>query len=237
MPGVRDDSSVDYVSMAFAREAGAIGEPLTAPPGPEPVPVEAPPLPSEVGRNLVRLARGALELELTGQAATLSSVFRSLAGRKEASRFQAVFVTLKLTDPKEISQRGELRGCIGQVVPTHPLGLAVVTSALDAALRDPRFPEVEAHELEKLSVEVTVLSPIRAVGSWKEIRIGEHGIVLEKGGRRALFLPQVAVEQGWALEETLEHLGAKAGLARSEWRSGASFSVFTGQVFHEEAGH
>ena len=236
MPGVRDDSSVDYVSMAFTREAGVTGGPLTAPPAPEAVPVEAPPLPQELGRDLVRLARGALELELAGQAATLTSVFRSLSGRKEASRLQAVFVTLKLTDPKEIARRGELRGCIGQVVPTHPLDLAVVTSALDAALRDPRFPAVEADELETLSVEVTVLSPIRAVGSWKEVRIGEDGIVLEKGGSRALFLPQVAPEQGWTLEETMEHLGAKAGLARGEWRSGASFSVFTGQVFHEEAG-
>jgi AmmeMemoRadiSam system protein A len=110
----------------------------------------------------------------------------------------------------------------------------VVTSALDAALRDPRFPAVEAGELRGISVEVTVLSPIREVGSWREIRLGEHGIVLEKGGRRALFLPQVAVEQGWTVETTLDHLAAKAGLGRGDWRSGARFSVFTGQVFHED---
>jgi len=119
-------------------------------------------------------------------------------------------------------------------VPTYPLDLAVVKSALDAALGDPRFPEVEARELPRLAVEVTVLSPIVLVASWKEIRIGTHGIVLEKGGRRALFLPQVAVEQRWTLEETLGHLAMKAGLARDDWKSGTSFSVFTGPVFHED---
>lgn len=237
MPEVRDDSSVDYVAMAFTREAGGTGAPLTAPPVPRAVPVDAPRLPEELGRALVRVARGTLELDLAGRSETLSAALRSLESRTEASRLQAVFVTLKLTDPREIARVGELRGCIGQVVPTHPLDLAVVTSALDAAVHDPRFPPVQARELKALSVEVTVLSPIRPVGSWKEIRIGEHGIVLEKGGRRALFLPQVAVEQKWTLEETLEHLSAKAGLGRGEWRSGASFSVFTGQVFHEDGVH
>ena len=81
---------------------------------------------------------------------------------------------------------------------------------------------------------MTVLSPIVPVASWGAIRIGTHGIVLEKGGQRALFLPQVAVEQRWTLEETLDHLALKAGLGRGEWRTGASFSVFTGQLFHEE---
>ncbi|MCL4809938.1 MAG: AmmeMemoRadiSam system protein A, partial [Thermoanaerobaculia bacterium] len=152
-----------------------------------------------------------------------------------ASSLQAVFVTLKKTDPLEIARVGELRGCIGQVVPTYPLDLAVVKSALDAALDDPRFPEVEPWELQKLAVEVTVLSPIVPVGSWKEIRVGTHGVVLEKGAHRALFLPQVAVEEGWTLEETLDHLALKAGLGRGAWRSGATFSVFTGQVFREEA--
>jgi uncharacterized protein (TIGR00296 family) len=110
-----------------------------------------------------------------------------------------------------------------------------VKSALDAALDDRRFLEVKAWELPGLSVEVTVLSPIVPIGSWKEIRIGTHGIVLEKGAHRALFLPQVAPEQGWTVEETLDALAEKAGLSRGDWRSGATFSVFTGQVFHEEA--
>jgi len=234
MPGVRDDSSVDYVAMAFGREPGSARAPLGAAPVPLPIDVDAPPLAPELGKKLVRVARGALVAELTGQAGTLGTALRSLDRADETTRLQAVFVTLKLTDPAEIARLGDLRGCIGQVEPTYPLDLAVVRSALDAALRDPRFPHVEARELPKLAVEVTVLSPIRPIGSWREIRLGTHGIVLEKRGHRALFLPQVAVEQRWSLEETLEQLGAKAGLGRGDWRSGTTYSVFTGQVFHEE---
>ena len=234
MPGVRDDSSVDYVAMAFGRGPGSTEAPLGAAPVSVPAGVDAAPLAPELGRKLVHVARGALVAELTGQAGTLGSALRSLGGSSATTRLQAVFVTLKLTDPAEIARVGDLRGCIGQVEPTYPLDLAVVRSALDAALRDPRFPHVEARELPKLAIEVTVLSAIRPIGSWKEIRLGTHGIVLEKRGHRALFLPQVAVEQRWSLEETLEQLGAKAGLGRGDWRSGTTFSVFTGQVFHEE---
>jgi hypothetical protein len=235
MPGSKGDASVDYAALAFTREAGATGAPLTAPPVPAPVPAGAPPLPGAIGRLLVLLARGALEADLAGDTARLAAALDDLEDAPEASRLQAVFVTLKKTDPLEIARLGELRGCIGQVVPTYPLDLAVVRSALDAALDDPRFPEVEPWELPKLAVGVTVLSPIVPVASWREIRIGTHGVVLEKGAHRALFLPQVAVEQGWTLEETLDHLALKAGLGRRDWRSGASFSVFTGQLFREEA--
>lgn len=244
MPGVRDDASVDYAALAWTRDGGTLapprtappptGPPLTAPPAIAPVDPSAPPLPERVGRALVRVARGALEAELARDPTLLDAALRELGDAPEASREQAVFVTLKNTDPLAVARLGELRGCIGQVVPTHALDLAVVKSALDAALHDPRFPEVEASELRNLSVELTVLSPIVPIASWKEIRVGTHGIVLSKEGRRALFLPQVAVEQGWTLEETLDHLALKAGLARGEWRSGAAFSVFTGQLFREE---
>jgi len=234
MPGVRDDSSVDYAALCFSREGEPRGGAMLAPPHPAPVEASAPPLRETLGRALVRVARGALEADLLGETARLDAALRDLGDAEEAGRLRAVFVTLKKTDPLEIARLGELRGCIGQVVPTYPLDLAVVRSALDAALGDPRFPAVEASELAGLRVEVTVLSPIVPVASWKEIRVGTHGIVLEKDGRRALFLPQVAVEQRWSLGETLDHLALKAGLERGGWRIGASFSVFTGQVFHEE---
>lgn len=234
IPGSRDDGSVDYAALAWTREGGVAGPPLTAPPAVLPVDASAPALTQALGRTLVRVARGALEADLAHDPAGLDAALRDLGDAPEASRLQAVFVTLKNTDPRTVARLGELRGCIGQVVPTHSLDLAVVKSALDAALGDPRFPEVEASELPQLSVEVTVLSPIVPIDSWNRIRVGTHGIVLSKGGRRALFLPQVAVEEGWTLEETLDHLALKAGLSRGEWRSGASFSVFTGQLFQEE---
>jgi AmmeMemoRadiSam system protein B/AmmeMemoRadiSam system protein A len=235
MPGVRDDSSVDYASLAFTREGGAAGEAMNAPPRIAAVAADAPPVADAVGRALVRVARGALDADLRGDTAPLDTALRELAAGRASFPLQAVFVTLKRKDPAAIARLGDLRGCIGQVVPTYPLDLAVVRSALEAALDDPRFPGVEAQELPGLAVEVTVLSPIVPIGSWKEIRIGTHGIVLEKRGHRALFLPQIASEQGWTLEETLDALAQKAGLSRGEWRSGATFSVFAGQVFHEAA--
>ena len=235
MPGVSDDSSVDYASLAYTRGEGSVGEPMNAPPRIAAVAADDPPVTDAVGHALVRVARGALDAELRGDTAPLDAALRELPAGRASLPLQGVFVTLKRKDPAAIARLGDLRGCIGQVVPTYPLDLAVVKSALDAALNDPRFPEVRAWELPGLSVEVTVLSPIVPVGSWKEIRIGTHGIVLEKGAHRALFLPQVAPEQGWTVEETLDALAQKAGLSRGEWRSGATFSVFTGQVFHEEA--
>jgi AMMECR1 domain-containing protein len=64
-----------------------------------------------------------------------------------------------------------------------------------------------------------------------DIDVGTHGVILEKNGHRALFLPQVAVEQGWDRETMLDHLARKAGLPTDGWRSGAEFQVFTAQVF------
>ena len=151
----------------------------------------------------------------------------------EQERRQGVFVTLNRKDPAEIRSLGRLRGCIGQPEPTYPLYYGTVQAALDAALHDPRFQPVTAAELPRLEVEVTVLSPRRPVTSYKDIRVGTHGIVLQKGDKAALFLPQVAPEQGWSAEQALAALAEKAGLPPDAWREGARLSVFTGQVFPE----
>jgi AmmeMemoRadiSam system protein B/AmmeMemoRadiSam system protein A len=237
LPSVRDDSSVSYVALAFGHPAGSgatdSGAPITAPPSLEAVPDDAPPTSARTGAALVRLARAALRSELLGT----DEVDRSLAAwpvGPEQERRQGVFVTLNRTDPDAIRREGRLRGCIGQPRPTFPLYYGTVQAALDAASRDPRFRPVTAAELGTLSIEVTVLSPPRPVPSWRDIRIGTHGIVLEKGSAAALFLPQVAPELGWTLEQTLSALAEKAGLAADGWRDGARFSVFTGQAFEEE---
>ena len=73
----------------------------------------------------------------------------------------------------------------------------------------------------------------RSVPSSDDIRIGTDGIVLNKAGRSAVFLPQVAPEQGWDLSETLTHLSRKAGLAADDWKEGADFLVFQADVFGE----
>jgi len=236
LPGMTDDNSVSYVAMAFydppvtaPKVAGVPATPPTAPP-------TAPPLDADLASRLVRLARAAITSELRGT----DDVERELAAlppRPELDRMQGVFVTLSRTDPREVAQLGKLRGCIGQVLPAYPLHEAVVVAAVSAALEDPRFNPVTADELDRLSVEVTVLSVPRPVASWKEIKLGTHGILLDQNGRRAVFLPQVPGEQGWTLEETLEHLSRKAGLDGAAWRDPSTkFSVFEGQVI-EEAGH
>ena len=133
------------------------------------------------------------------------------------------FVTLK--------RGGDLRGCIGTIEPREPLYQAVLDNGDNAARRDPRFSPVTPPELQDLVIEVSVLSPPRPIDSWEEFKVGEQGIILSKSGRRAVFLPEVATEQGWTREETLSYLARKAGLPADAWRSGASFSVFTTTIY------
>ena len=128
---------------------------------------------------------------------------------------------------------GRLRGCIGEIIPTRPVYKAVMAQAVNAGLRDYRFPTVEPSELEEIDFEVSVLTPARSVASVSEIVLGTHGIILQKRDHSALFLPQVATEQGWDLETTLTHLSQKAGLPGDAWREGASFEVFEAIVFGE----
>lgn len=134
----------------------------------------------------------------------------------------ATFVTLK--------KRGMLRGCIGSLAPVAQLYMSVHSNAINAAMMDPRFPPVMPKELPGLSVDVSILSPIVPIAGVDEFKLGEHGIIIEKGSRRAVYLPEVAVEQGWTREETLDSLCEKAGLPSDAWRSGASFSVFSSVV-------
>ena len=143
------------------------------------------------------------------------------------ARFKAgAFVTLK--------KRGELRGCIGTIMPEEALWEAVVKNAINAAARDRRFAPVAKEEAGEISIEISVLTPPREVKSPEEFTVGRHGILMEKAGRRAIFLPQVAPEQGWNREQTLDHLAVKAGLAPEAWREGTRFWVFEAQVFGED---
>lgn len=134
----------------------------------------------------------------------------------------ATFVTLKI--------KGELRGCIGSLSPSEPLYLSVHHNAINAALHDYRFHPVSKAELPSVSVDVSILSPIREIPSLDEFKLGQQGIILEKGMNRAVFLPEVALEQKWTREETLTHLALKAGLERDAWQKGARFQVFESVV-------
>ncbi len=130
-----------------------------------------------------------------------------------------------------ITAKGRLRGCIGYIEGFKPLAQAVADNGRGAAVADPRFNPITPQELSGLDIEVSALTPMHDINSHKEIKVGKHGILLEKSGRQSVFLPQVATEQGWDLPTTLTHLALKAGLGPDDWRQGAVFRVFEAEVF------
>jgi AmmeMemoRadiSam system protein A len=134
------------------------------------------------------------------------------------------FVTLKIS--------GALRGCIGSLPPSSPQPLyeSVHENAINAALRDWRFTPVTPTELSKIEIDVSLLSPVTDIKSLDEFKLGEHGIIIIKGGHRAVYLPEVAPEQGWTKEETLASLSEKAGMQPNAWKEGAKFQIYSSVV-------
>ncbi|MEA3223152.1 MAG: AmmeMemoRadiSam system protein A [Thermodesulfobacteriota bacterium] len=128
----------------------------------------------------------------------------------------------------------DLRGCIGYILPMLPLWQAVMENARNAAFRDPRFSPLSPDELEKVEIEVSVLTEPESINGISEFRVGIDGIILEKGPYQAVFLPQVAPEQGWDSEATLRQLSMKAGLNPDGWKTGATFKTFQAIVFSEK---
>ncbi len=192
---------------------------------------EEPGAPEPLGEKdrdlLLKLARRTLEHRLQkGRAAPPEELGIEVTGAMR--RPGSAFVTLK--------KEGRLRGCIGGIYPVQPLYREVMARAIDAALEDSRFPPVGAEELAAIHIEISALTPPRPVASHKEIVLGRHGIIMRKGGRGAVFLPQVPGEQGWDLEQTLRHLSEKMKLVPEAWEEDASFLVFEAEVFGEPEG-
>ncbi len=142
------------------------------------------------------------------------------------TRSRAAFVTLK--------KDSQLRGCIGEIFPQRPLYKSVIIKAINAGLNDSRFPQVTEAECKDIKIEISALTPPQPIDSPNKIRIGIDGVVLNKDGHSAVFLPQVAPEQGWDLNQMLGQLSLKAGLPPDAWKEGASFLVFQAEVFGEE---
>jgi AmmeMemoRadiSam system protein A len=139
---------------------------------------------------------------------------------------QGAFVTLK--------KGGDLRGCIGLIIGDRPLAQVVGAMAYAAAFRDPRFEPLGGSELSQIEIELSVLTPPKNIARPDAIVVGRDGVILRKGGRSAVFLPQVATEQGWSRDELLDNLAVKAGLPPNAWRQGADLSVFQAEVFSEK---
>lgn len=168
---------------------------------------------------LHQLARGAIEHRLTGKP------LPSLEGEPpRLGEKRGAFVTLK--------RQGQLRGCIGHTQAVKPLDRTIMEMAQAAAFQDPRFPPLTREELQGLDIEISVLTPFRPIQDIKEIQVGQHGLLVEKGGYSGLLLPQVASEYHWDRQTFLEHTCLKAGLPKDAWRDRKTkIYVFSAEVF------
>lgn len=149
-----------------------------------------------------------------------------------------VFVTINSVRHGEKT----LRGCIGYPYPTTALVKAVIDSAINAATEDPRFNPLSLEELKNVVFEVSVLTPPEPVQVenpkeyLNKIKVGEDGLIVEKGFYKGLLLPQVPVEWGWCEEEFLCQCCVKAGLTPDSWLTkGAKVSKFKAIIFEEAA--
>jgi AmmeMemoRadiSam system protein B/AmmeMemoRadiSam system protein A len=172
--------------------------------------------------ELLALARKSVEYAVREKKAYEPTASASEVLNQE----RGAFVTLK--------KSGELRGCIGYTSAEKPLYMTVRDTATLAALRDPRFPPVSASELPQLEYEISVLSPLRRVLDVREIKVGQHGLLMKNGAYEGLLLPQVPVEEKWDRQKFLEETCAKAGMRSGCWKDeNTDIFMFTAVVFGE----
>jgi len=168
---------------------------------------------------LLRLAHGSILSALHGREIPLDPPTAHLAEARGA------FTTLYL--------RGELRGCVGYVLPVSTVYRAVADTARAAAFEDTRFRPVTLQEAPDLEIELSILSPPQPI-SCEAIEIGRHGLLISMAGHRGLLLPQVPTEHNWDRTTFLEQTCRKAGLPFDAWRDGAIIEAFTAEVFGEK---
>ncbi len=180
------------------------------------------------GIELVKMARNTVTKFIKTNEKNFNSDFNS-----KFNFTSGVFVTLTKQD--------DLRGCIGYPVPERKLCEGLVDASISAATRDPRFPPVTEEELDKITFEVTVLSPPKEikVNEYSEylsqIKVGIDGLIVENGFTSGLLLPQVPTEYGWNEKEFLEYTCQKAGLSKDAWKDKSTkISKFQGIIFKEE---
>ncbi|MDD5495637.1 MAG: AmmeMemoRadiSam system protein B, partial [Candidatus Omnitrophica bacterium] len=135
-----------------------------------------------------------------------------------------------------LHENGELRGCIGNMIGKGPLYQTVASMAIEAATGDPRFSRLTPQEIDKIDIEISVLSPLKKVSNYTEVKIPGHGVLVRRGFMSGVYLPQVADETGWNRDEFLTSLcGHKAGLAPDAWKDPATeIYVFSAEVFGEK---
>ncbi len=146
----------------------------------------------------------------------------------DLNRGLGAFVTLH--------KKGELRGCIGNLTGNKPLYLTIRDMAVESATQDPRFSPLTLSELGEVNIEISVLSPLKKETNPDNIRMGIDGVIIRKGFRSGVFLPQVATETGWSRDEFMSNLCMhKAGLPADAWKNkDTDIFTFTAEVFKED---
>lgn len=173
--------------------------------------------------QLLELARYSIEDKLKGNNNTAAT---NLDYSENINTHCGAFVTLH--------KDGDLRGCIGRFKPNIPLYQVVSKMAIAASQNDHRFTPVTLAELEEIDLEISVLTPMKKIDSIDEIELGRHGIYIKKDGRSGTFLPQVATDTGWSLEDFLGHCSRdKAGLSYTGWKD-ADIYIYEAIVFSEK---
>jgi AmmeMemoRadiSam system protein A len=171
--------------------------------------------------QLLRLAHDSIFSVLRGVDVSFESPSAHLAEHRR------VFTSLYL--------QGELRGCVGYVLPNSPLYRAVAETARAAAFSDNRFAPVSREEASLLEIELSILSPPQTIRA-EEIAVGRHGLLVSCQGQRGLLLPQVPIEHEWDRVTFLQQTCRKAGLPVDAWQKGATIEAFTAEVFGEKGG-
>lgn len=180
------------------------------------------------GIELVKMARKVVTEFLKNDSKISDSKFNS-----KFDFSSGVFVTINKED--------DLRGCIGYPTPVKRLCDGLVDAAISAATRDPRFTPVTIEELDKITFEVTVLTPPEEIKVEEfseylsEIKVGRDGLIVENDFSSGLLLPQVPTEYGWNEKEFLEYTCQKAGLNKDAWKEKSTIiSKFQGVIYKEE---
>ena len=167
---------------------------------------------------LLQLAREAIISQLQGREMVPIEPLPHLSEQR------GVFTTVYLGNT--------LKGCVGYPLALMPLYRAVQETARGAAFDDPRFAPLTLIEAPQLRISLSVLSPLGPIAA-DDVQPGYHGLVISRGERRGLLLPQGPLEHGWDRITFLEQTCRKAGLPLDAWLHGAQIEAFTAEIFGE----
>lgn len=189
-------------------------------PRPSPIAVEQSEFSHEERTLLLQLAHDSILSTLENREVSMDPPSPHLA------ELRGAFTSLYLN--------GELRGCVGYVLPVSSVYRAVIDTARAAAFEDARFYPVTREEARQLKIELSILSPPLSI-SPEEVEVGRHGLLISMAGQRGLLLPQVPAERNWDRITFLEQTCRKAGLPPDVWQKGAVIEAFTAEVFGEKS--